>query len=168
MRPLRSAFLLCLASSLMLVAGGGSSEALAASPKKQILRCDRNPYVSPSFRICVNGQNGVVYYRLDTVDGTHVDLVVSNEGVDMQQSGPDAVHVLLANTSAHASGISPTSGIVRHMYQDAVLTIDEVWNGAYPPTWVIRPQALQITMPSQKMCDSTDCSVHKLREKSPL
>jgi hypothetical protein len=136
----------------------------AASPVGEAIHplpCDHNPNVDPSLRVCVNEQGGVTSYRIETTDGTSVELAMSRSGVEMQQSGPDTVRVLFSNSAVRPlDNMASASGVVKKVYQDDVLMIGEVQDGQHAPTWVIFPRTVRVTMPSQTMCTGSDCSGH--------
>ena len=160
MYPSSKVGILGLVASSLLMAANLTSTVQAASTsvlsaQTSALSCDRNPNIDPSLRICVNKYEGVAYYRMDTIDGTHADVVVSSKGVSIRQAGPDAVHLSL--TAGPAAVDHLAQGVTKRVYQDEVLTIDVQQDHQGLPTFWIRLLSLQ-TVPFQRMCTGADCS----------
>lgn len=121
--------------------------------------CDRNPHIDPSLQVCAKERNGITYYRIDTVDGTHAELLVSDSSVELQQMGPDAVRVLIG-TPANIVGNDTSSGMTRRVYQDGILSLDEIQDGQQPPTWRVYLSTPQAAQPIQNICQSDECDSH--------
>jgi hypothetical protein len=119
--------------------------------------CDRNPHIDPSLQVCAKERNGITYYRIDMVDGTHAELLVSDSSVELQQTGPDTVRVLIG-TPANIIGNDTSSGMTRQVYQDAILSVDEVQDGQHPATWRVYLKTPQVAQPAQNICQSNGCS----------
>jgi hypothetical protein len=161
-RSLRRSFLIRYASSLAAVAIGVGPTAHAASAtyaETHGSSCNRTPNIEQSLQVCSTIEDGVVYYQMDTVDGTHVELMVSREGVDLQQSGPDIVRLAFFKTPDRlGKEVGSSSGIEKRVYEDALLTIDEVQDGTYPPSWVIAPRINMNVEPLLQTCPARICS----------
>jgi len=168
MRPVLQGVLTALAistTSVAMVASQNTYAALPANALQKAPACDSNPYIDPSVRICVAERNGSAYYFIDTADGTHAEIAVSDDGMTLQQSGPDPVHVAFAEAQARANGNTEfLSGISRRLYQDAVLSIDEVRNGQQSSTWLVTIGAQRIAAPAQRNCGRTGCGGHILAQ----
>lgn len=154
------------AASALLTAIFFSSSILAAAlpptdAHDYARMCDRNPNVNPSLRICASTRDGATHYRIDTVDGTHADVVISGDGVEMLQAGPDPIQVRFASTANGAPQLNATErGVTTSIYQDAVIKIDAVQRGQHPPVWVIHPMTIRIASPLLRICTGADCSGH--------
>lgn len=121
----------------------------------QAMPCEHNPHVDASLQVCITEHDGIARYQLDTVDGTHAELILSQGTVELRQSGPDSVRVSLG-AQADAVHSAVPSGIVRTVYQDDVLSIDEVQEGALPPAW--RIDVGTGMQPAQRTCTAANCS----------
>jgi hypothetical protein len=109
----------------------------AAPPLGEVnhaISCDHHPHVNASLQVCAMERAGIAQYQIDTVDGTHAELILSGDSVELRQFGPDSVLVQLGAPVDHSA---VPSGIARQVYRDTTLSIEEVQDGWRPPTWRI-------------------------------
>jgi hypothetical protein len=160
MRLHSKALAMAMAATLPL-ASGMAAPLHATTPllgkSNGAMPCEHNSHVDASLQVCAIARAGITHYQIDTVDGTHAELILTESAVELRQFGPDSVRVRLGAKVDATLNAMPT-GIVRTVYRDAVLSIDEVQEGALPPTWRIDLNSNM--QPTRKTCDTAACSGH--------
>jgi len=156
----KTGFLSLAATLLIAVCVCSTAQAAPQFPLKgHTGPCEHNPNIDPTLRICAATHDGTTYYRIDALDGTHAELAISSQGIDVQQSGPDPIRVVFADMASGLTQFTASaSGVTRRVYQDALLAIYAVQNGALPPTLAIYPSTVRIVPPLQGVCTGALCS----------